>query len=121
MLKLKLNIQKINIYFCVITAIATIAATALISLFLYKNFYRTITQSEEILILRKKVAPLSINMDKFNKIMERVEEKNKISKIKSINNPFSYGARGKQISNTKDKIENKANKQNNAPAIPQFQ
>ncbi len=119
--KIKLNIQKINIYFCIITTIATIAALVLISLFLYKNFYQTITQSEEVLILRQKVASVTVNMGKFNKIIKIVKEKNMIRDLGPINNPFSYGAQIKRIPIVKDGIENKVNGQNNDPAIPQFQ
>ena len=113
---LKLNIQKINIYFYILTAIATIAALVLMSIFLYKNFYQTITQSETILILRQKVAPQTVNMDKFNKIMERIEKKNKIRELSGINDPFSYGEQSKQIPNAEDEI----NKQDKNPAMPRI-
>jgi len=85
----KFNIQKINIYFSVLTAVATIAAMFFLSLFLYKNFYQTITQSEEILLLKQKVAPLSINMDKFNEVMENIEKKGETRSLDGINNPFA--------------------------------
>lgn len=103
------------------TIIATIAAAALVSLFLYKNFYRTITQSEEILILRQKVAPLSVEMNKFNEVMKKIKEKNKIRPITAINDPFTYGDNGKQTSNAKNEIENEVKGKNTNPSIPQFQ
>ncbi|GEM_PF-1354629 len=124
MVKFKLNIQKINIYFSVLTTIATIVAIIAVSSFLYKNFYQTITQSEEILILRQKVAPLTVDMDKFNKIMAKIEKKKKIRELGAINDPFSYGGQNKRISNMKsgDEAEGALSGQGgNGLTIPQFQ
>lgn len=45
--------------------------------FLYKNFYRTITSSEKILILNREVVGENIDMDKFEEIIKKIEDKQK--------------------------------------------
>jgi hypothetical protein len=72
------------------TAIILITLMILIfmSLFLYKNFYQTITQTKEIVILRKKVAVDTVNIEKFNIIMEKIAKKITLNKLKSIASPF---------------------------------
>jgi hypothetical protein len=44
-------------------------------MFLYKNFYQVITQSKEILLLRQKVVIETVDMDKFEAVIKKVEEK----------------------------------------------
>jgi uncharacterized membrane protein YqiK len=87
-LKVKIKPQKINYYFYFLTAIATVIVLIIVSLFLYKNFYQTITQSEEILILQKKVATETVDMDKFNKLMEKIDKKTEERNLGGLNNPF---------------------------------
>jgi hypothetical protein len=72
------------------TAIILITLMILIfmSLFLYKNFYQTITQTKEIVILRKKVAVDTVNIEKFNIIMEKIAKKITLNKLKNIASPF---------------------------------
>lgn len=72
------------------TAIILISLPILIfmSLFLYKNFYQAITQTKEILILREKVAVETVNLEKFNIIMNKLEEKTKPREFKNVKNPF---------------------------------
>ncbi|MFA5359415.1 MAG: hypothetical protein WC349_00435 [Patescibacteria group bacterium] len=75
-----------------LTATAIILITLMIlicmSLFLYKNFYQTITQSKEIIILREKVAIDTVNIEKFNIIMEKIEKKITPDTPKNITSPF---------------------------------
>jgi len=59
-----------------------------ISLFLYKNFYQTITQTKEIMILREKVAIDTVNMEKFNIIMNKIAQKNTSIELRNIISPF---------------------------------
>lgn len=49
-----------------------------VSWFLYQNFYLTIAQSEEVIILRKTIAPVDINIDKFNQVVFEIEQKQEI-------------------------------------------
>ncbi len=75
-----------------LTATAIILITLIIlisvSLFLYKNFYQTITQTKEIIILREKVAIDTVNMEKFNIIMNKLSEKTTPQELKNIISPF---------------------------------
>jgi len=75
-----------------LTATAIILITLIIlicmSLFLYKNFYQTITQSKEIIILREKVAIDAVNIEKFNIIMEKITKKITPGAPKDIISPF---------------------------------
>ncbi len=87
-LKLKLNTEKINLYFHILTAVSVVVLLTIVSLFLYRNFYQTITQSEEILILQGKVASDVVNMNKFNKILEKIKNKTESRKLGEIKNPF---------------------------------
>lgn len=72
------------------TAIIFITLTTLIfvSLFLYKNFYQTITQTKEIIILREKVAIDTVNIEKFNIIINKLAEKIAPNELKNIVSPF---------------------------------
>lgn len=87
-LKLKLNPQKISYYFYFATAIIAFLILVFVSFFLYKNFYQIITQSEAIMILQEKVAFETVDMENFNKIIEKVENKTKPREHKNIINPF---------------------------------
>jgi hypothetical protein len=75
-----------------LTATAIILITLMIligmSLFLYKNFYQTITQSKEIIILREKVSIDQLNIEKFNTIMEKIEKKITSDIPENITSPF---------------------------------
>lgn len=73
-----------------ITAVALLALIilTLLSLFLYKNFYQAITQTKEIMILREKVAVETINLDKFNAIINKLTEKISPNELKNITSPF---------------------------------
>ncbi len=75
-----------------LTTMSIILITLLIlicmSLFLYKNFYQTITQSKEIIILREKVAVDTVNIEKFNIIMSKIDKKTTFNKTENITSPF---------------------------------
>ncbi len=58
------------------------------SLFLYKNFYQTITQAKEIIILKEKVAVDTVNMQKFNILMDKITKKTTPNELKNIISPF---------------------------------
>lgn len=72
------------------TAIILITLTILIfmSLFLYKNFYQAITQTKEILILREKVTVETVDLEKFNLIINKLGEKTRPREFKNVKNPF---------------------------------
>ena len=87
-LKLKLNLQKINQYFYLVALTGTLTALLVVSMFLYKNFYQTITQSNEVLILQEKVASETVSLKKFNEVIERIDSKKATRTLETIINPF---------------------------------
>ncbi|MDD5072044.1 MAG: hypothetical protein PHQ42_04925 [Patescibacteria group bacterium] len=72
---LKISISRMFLYFYSLIVIIGLVVLACVSLFLYKNFYQTITSSEEILVLRREVAIEDIDMGKFEEIIKKIEEK----------------------------------------------
>ena len=72
---LKISTSKIFIYFYASIAVLSFAIIVCVSLFLYKNFYQTITSSEEVLVLRREVAIEDIDMNKFEEIVKKIEVK----------------------------------------------
>ena len=58
------------------------------SIFLYKNFYEIITQSRIIVILQEKVAKESVNMKKYEEIMNKLEKKSFSLPLDGLKNPF---------------------------------
>jgi len=66
---------RLLLYFYSSMVIISVVIFVCASLFLYKNFYQTITQSQEILVLRREVAAEDINMNKFDEIIEKIEMK----------------------------------------------
>ena len=62
----------------IVTIIVTITigiAVVGIGFFLYTYFYKTITQSEEIFLLRQEVAPESIDIVQVKKTIDNLEKK----------------------------------------------
>ncbi|MDP2737006.1 MAG: hypothetical protein Q8O59_04490 [bacterium] len=85
---IKLTPKKLSGLTAMVIIVITLIILIFVSLFLYKNFYMTITQTKEILILREKVAIDTVNMEKFNIIMAKLADKTKFNEIKNIINPF---------------------------------
>jgi hypothetical protein len=71
-----------------VIVVMTIIVSALISSFLYKNFYQTITGSREIIILREKVAIDTVNLEKFNLVIDKLIKKTKAKELNNIISPF---------------------------------
>jgi len=67
--------KKIMRWFYISISVLTLIFLACISVFLYKNFYQIITQSEEILLLRQKVVIETVDMDIFEEVIEKIEKK----------------------------------------------
>ncbi len=85
---IKLTPKKLTTLVTTAIIIITIIILIFVSLFLYKNFYQTITETKEILILREKVVLDMVNMEKFNIIMDRLTKKTSPQELKNITNPF---------------------------------
>lgn len=86
--QLNLTPRKISTWLTAAIILLTIVALILVSIFLYENFYQTITQSKSIVILQEKVALYSVNMEKFNLIIDKLTKKTQPKKLENISNPF---------------------------------
>jgi len=87
-LNIKITPRKITFWFYFFVIISATIILFFVTLFLYKNFYQTITQSKEILILREKVAIETVDIKKFNAIIQKIKQKTTLRNIDKINNPF---------------------------------
>lgn len=58
------------------------------SLFLYENFYQTITQTKKIIIIKKEAGIKTVNIKKFNIIIDKLEKKTRPNELKNIISPF---------------------------------
>jgi len=85
---IKLTPKKLSSLTATAIIFITLVILIFVSLFLYKNFYQTITQTKEIIILREKVAIDTVDIEKFNIIMNKLTEKTKPNELKNIINPF---------------------------------
>lgn len=86
--KIKLTLKKMNLFFYITFSAAVIVMMAATTLFLYKNFYQTIAQSEEIIILQGKLSIENVDINKFEEVMEKMEKKTAPRQIGEINDPF---------------------------------
>jgi hypothetical protein len=86
--QIKLTPKKLSSLTASAIIFITLAILIFISFFLYKNFYQTITQTKEIIILREKVAIDTVNMEKFNIIINKIAKKTTPNMLENINNPF---------------------------------
>lgn len=84
----KLTPEQIRLYTNLAVFTIVLSAIAYVSLFLYQNFYLTITQSKEIMILQKKVITGTVNTNQFDKIIKKINEKNNNNNNSEIKNPF---------------------------------
>ena len=98
-MKLKIKLFKFNIssliaysakYLKLIIIIISFAAFGYLGFFLYQKMYLTISQSEEIKVLRQEVAPYSIDKDEIKKTLESLDNKTKPNNINydQIQDPF---------------------------------
>jgi len=87
-IKFKISLAKLLKYFYILTLIAAAILLGATTKFLYSNFYLAITQSDVILSLSEKVVDETVNMDKFDAIMKKIEDKTKARDLGEISNPF---------------------------------
>ncbi|MDO8668063.1 MAG: hypothetical protein Q7K35_03120 [bacterium] len=86
--QLNLSPKKISSWLTVIIIFITSIVLIFVSIFLYKNFYQTITQSKKIIVLQGKVALYTVDIEKFNSIIDKITEKTQPKKINDIISPF---------------------------------
>jgi len=96
-MKFKIEIKKLKIrwsvkYAYIIIAALVVGIIGFLSVFLYKNFYQTITYAKEIIVLKEKVAPETVNLEKFNEVLDKIEKKVTPETIdwQGIKNPFIF-------------------------------
>ena len=76
----------------VVVSIMIITAIAGVGYFLYVYLYRTIAQSEEIILLKQEVAPESIDIAQVTKTIDNLEKKEAHpTPSERYRNPFSFG------------------------------
>lgn len=85
---MKLTPKKLSSLTATAIILVTLTILIFVSLFLYKNFYQVITQTKEIIILREKVAIDTVNMEKFNIIINKLAEKTTPYELRNIISPF---------------------------------
>ncbi|MEK7557647.1 MAG: hypothetical protein AAB530_00345 [Patescibacteria group bacterium] len=85
----KITHRIISRYIYSLLIIFIIATLSYLFLFLYKNFYQVIIQAKEIPIFKEKVAKEIIDVNEFNKVIDKLNQKITPSKITSkLNDPF---------------------------------
>lgn len=78
-------------YIYIIVYLAGLGALVYISYFIFQNYYQTITQAEEIIDLRKEVAPDSIDIERVNQVLDALDAKSTTTTViipPNIKNPF---------------------------------
>src|SRR3989338_4517358 len=97
-IKLKLPKIKISqsffspIYIYIIIFGLTFATIAVLSWFLYRNLYQTITQSEQIILLKQEVAPDTIDIKTVEEVLNALDQKTDPADgidWQKIKNPFN--------------------------------
>lgn len=85
---LKITPKKLSGILAITISLISVIILSSVSLFLYKNFYQTITETKEIMVLKQKVAVDTIDINKFNRIIDNLTKK--ISPKEAINliSPF---------------------------------
>lgn len=84
--KFQISVKKLFFGYYVIIILIGLSIFVYLSLFLYKNFYQAITQSEELIILRREVSSEDVNMKRFEDIVSKIEQKKIKKEIKFIPN-----------------------------------
>lgn len=96
-INMKLKFPKVRIfqlltslkYISYLIAIAIIIIFSLLGVFLYKYFYQTIAQSQEIVLLKQEVAPDILDSEKVSKVIKELDLKEATSTTDiDIINPF---------------------------------
>ncbi len=89
-------IRKIFSYKHIYYLIYLLAVGALVYVgnFIFKNYYQTVTQAQEIVDLKKEVAEESIDINRVKKILAAIDQKTNSTEpiIDGIKNPFSTAA-----------------------------
>lgn len=87
--------------------IVIIGFVGVLGYFLYTNFYQTITQSQEVILLRQEVAPNYIDIEKVERILESLDKKTTTTpaiNFQGIKNPFNT-SKIVEVEKVKEEVE----------------
>ena len=92
MQKINFKISTKKIIFYAYLLIFSIAGISLVwtSYFLYNNFYRSLSQSTEVILLSNKVAFEQIDIAAFDTIMVKLKIKSDLPALTNTKNPFDW-------------------------------
>lgn len=89
-MKLKLNFTQIAGIQIAILSISISLVFLISGIFLYKNFYKTLTGAQEIIILRSQIALEEIDTALFDRVIHAIEDKKIAPEVDwaTFKNPF---------------------------------
>lgn len=79
-------------YISLIIIVIIIGFVAILGHFLYTNFYQTIAQSQEVILLKQEVAPDTIDIKRVERVLKALDEKTTATptlNLQEVKNPFS--------------------------------
>ena len=62
-------------YFYILILLMVIVVIFFLGMFIYQNFYLTITRAQTIVILKQEVAPDTINLNKIEAVLGKINQK----------------------------------------------
>ena len=89
-MNLKLNFTQIARIQIAILSISIFFVFLISGIFLYRNFYKTLTGAKEIIILRSQIALEEIDTILFDKVIKAIENKKTATEVNwtAFKNPF---------------------------------
>lgn len=87
-INIKFSTKKIIFYIYSFTFLCVVIVLSLTSIYLYNNFFQSVTLSDQVLSLKKVVSSQMVNLQKFNTVMDKIGKKTASSTQQKINNPF---------------------------------
>ncbi len=88
-ISIKLSTKKLVMYSYLLVFFIILISFIGTSFFLFNNFYQSLSQSEEVLNLSRKVAYESVNINQFEEIIAKLDNKVNTSTPPIISNPFN--------------------------------
>jgi uncharacterized membrane protein len=85
---LNIKLQKISRYFYLLTVVIILILLFFATKFLYDKFYLSITQSREVIVLKEKIAPETIDLSAFESILNNIKTKTERKNSEINSNPF---------------------------------
>lgn len=87
-INLKISSKKIIFYTYTLLFLFIVISLCATSLFLYDNFFQSLSQSDEVINLSRKIAFETIDVTKFDQLITKLEKKASTSTSSNLNNPF---------------------------------